>query len=383
MSGNETGLITTVAAPPAIRAGHPSIFLDMDRFAAAQRVGQLLASSTLVPDHFRNNLGNCVIALNLAERLMVDPFMMMQTMYVVHGRPGIEGKLVIALIEGTGRFGPLEYKLTGSGKTAKGIDRPDSCVAFATELKSGKVIEGPPVTWAMAEAEGWLKGKPLKSGQGEQPSKWHTMPGMMFRYRAATFFARVHCPGALLGLRTQEELEDIVDLQEAAPGRYEAPDNEEPPFTPEESRTNEELLAEFNKAVPEGSDPAILEEFINRTAEANKVSPETLKIEAAKTGKIPELLKVFAAYQKQVRARATRNAGGKKQAEAAQAEAKETPAAETKMEPAPEAPKAEATQAEEGTVYKCPFLHSDAPPTKDVCEKCVGREECPEWERFK
>jgi hypothetical protein len=146
-----------------------------------------------------------MIALNLADRMQVDPFMLMQNMYVVHGRPGIEGKLAIALVEGSGRFSPLKYSFDGEGKTDKGIDRPESCFAYATELKTGEVIEGPPVTWQMAVAEGWTKAR----GEKEMTPKWQTMPDLMFRYRAAMFFARVNCPGALLGLRSVEEIEDI------------------------------------------------------------------------------------------------------------------------------------------------------------------------------
>ena len=275
---------------PAI-AGTSSIFLNMQRFSDAQRVATMLSTSTLIPDHFRGNIGNCVIALNLAERLNVDPFMMMQTMYVVHGRPGIEGKLAIALIEGTGRFSPLKYRFAGKGKTGKGIDRADSCVAYATELKTGEVIEGPIVTWQMAEIEGWLKDK----GAGNT-SKWHTMPDLMFRYRAAMFFARVNCPGALLGLRTTDELEDIdaIEMTPAPNGTYQAPSN-----TIDEGPGPD--LTIFNKSIPEGTDPAILEDFLTRTAKANGASIDSVKAEALKD--LPAFWKVFGAYQKQVQAK--------------------------------------------------------------------------------
>ena len=52
----------------------------------------------------------------------------------------------------------------------------------------------------MAEAEGWTS----KKG-----SKWLTMGDQMLQYRAAAFFARVHCPHALMGLQTVEEVKDV------------------------------------------------------------------------------------------------------------------------------------------------------------------------------
>jgi hypothetical protein len=190
--------------PKALVNPSGSLFFDIDKFEHAQRVAKVLATSTLVPEHFRNNLGNCVIALNYADRIKADPFMVLQNMFVVHGKPGIEAKLVIALVNQSGRFEPLQFK-----------EEADSCIAYAKEIKSGKVLEGPIVTIAIVKAEGWLD----KPG-----SKWKTMPQIMFRYRAATFFARTYCPEVLLGMQTKEELEDvIVDLSKQENGSFAAP----------------------------------------------------------------------------------------------------------------------------------------------------------------
>lgn len=316
-------------------ATRPSIFLDMQRFADAQRVASMLANSSLVPEQFRGSVPNCVIALNLADRLQVDPFMMMQSMYVVHGRPGIEGKLAIALVDGTGRFSPLKFKFDGEGKTAKGVKRPNSCTAYATELRTGETIEGPPVSWEMAEAEGWLKGKPLKSGQGEQPSKWHTMPDLMFRYRAAMFFARVNCPGALLGLRTVEEIEDIDMVQEGNGSSFVMPKSKDTGDDP----------PSFDSTIPEGTDSAALDAFIARVAQANKKTHDEVKVSAAENP--AEFWKTFTAWQTQERKRAEREAAKKEDPE--------------QMAPAP-----------------CPN-HPENTYTKKYCDGCPERKGCPAW----
>ena len=60
---------------------------------------------------------------------------------------------------------------------------------------------------AMAKAEGWLAN-----------SKWRTMPEQMLAYRAAAFFARVHCPDLLMGVQVEGEPED------SRPRRREAED---------------------------------------------------------------------------------------------------------------------------------------------------------------
>ena len=243
-----------------------TIFFDVARFEAMWKIAGALSKSNMLPAQFQNNTANCIIALNLADRLRVDPFMMMQSMYVVHGRPGIEGKLAIPLIDGTGRFSPIKYKFSGEGKTEKGIGRPGSCIAYATELKTGEVIEGPPVTWEMAAAEGWTKNK------GTETSKWQTLPDLMFRYRAAMFFARVNCPGALLGLRSVDEIEDIEALRmvEGANGVY----NLEPGQQggTEASPPPEETKEAFEKTIPAGTDMMALSDYLLAVAKANKIT---------------------------------------------------------------------------------------------------------------
>jgi len=178
-----------------------SLLLDVERFEHAQRVSKLLASSTMVPDHFKNNLGNCVIALNYAHRAGIDPFMAMQKMYVIHGKPAVETQLQIALFNNGGRFTSLKYKLKGDGDKKQ-------CVAYAIEKATKETIEGPPVSIEMAKAEGWYS----KTG-----SKWKTLPELMLRYRAAAFFIRLYAPETTLGLHTPEELADMGDVIDVTP----------------------------------------------------------------------------------------------------------------------------------------------------------------------
>jgi len=59
----------------------------------------------------------------------------------------------------------------------------------------------------MVKAEGWLD----KSG-----SKWKTMPDVMFKYRAASFFAGTFCPEKLEGIPTVEEMQDVNGYEEAS-----------------------------------------------------------------------------------------------------------------------------------------------------------------------
>lgn len=176
--------------------------MDAGRFGHLQRVATLFASSQLVPSHFQNNAANCFIAMQMAMRMHVDPFMFMQNCYIVHGRPGLEAKLAIALVNSSGLFTDgLDYELRGGPDPMN----PDYAArAWTTRKGASKPTQGPWITWDLVKAEKWDQPK------GSAVSKWLTMPEIMFQYRAAMFFARLHCPERLMGMQTIDELDDIA-----------------------------------------------------------------------------------------------------------------------------------------------------------------------------
>ncbi|MDR1943436.1 MAG: hypothetical protein LBQ19_01300, partial [Synergistaceae bacterium] len=168
-------------------------YSSADSFALAQRMAMSLSKSTLVPPEFQGEAGvsNCLIAIEMAGRVGMSPFMCMQNLYVIHGRPSWSAKFLISMINTCGRFESLQYRMNPE-KTA--------CVAYAKDKRTGEVLEGPEVSIEMAKKEGWLS----KNG-----SKWVTMPEIMLSYRAASFFARIYCPELSLGINTVEEEHDI------------------------------------------------------------------------------------------------------------------------------------------------------------------------------
>jgi hypothetical protein len=172
-----------------------SVFSGIQAFEDAQRIAKALASSTLIPPQFQGQQGfaNCLVALEIANRMRMSPFQVMQNLHIIHGRPSWSSQFIIGLINGCGRFSPLRYDVTGQGDTL-------ACTCVATELASGSDLRGPTVTMAMAKKEGWA----TKSG-----SKWLTLPDLMIRYRAAAFWGRLYIPELLVGIQTQEEVVDI------------------------------------------------------------------------------------------------------------------------------------------------------------------------------
>lgn len=182
--------------------------MDTARFEHLQRVSKVFANSSLVPEHFRGKEADCFIAVEMAMRLGLHPFNLMQSLYVVHGKPGIEAKMAIALLNSRGPLeGPLQFTLTGEGMKRQ-------CTASGKLRGSGRVVDTT-VTMEMAKAEGWID----KAG-----SKWKTLPDLMLQYRSASFFARLYAPEVIFGMQTVEELHDATPAIEVnAPPERAAP----------------------------------------------------------------------------------------------------------------------------------------------------------------
>lgn len=189
--------LPAVQQPVQLIATGDSWWNDQAQFELIQRAAKMFASSPLVPQQFQgsNGLGSCVIALNMAQRMGADPLMVMQNLYVVHGRPSWSSQFLIACFNQTGRFTPLRYTWSGD----EGND-DWGCQAWSTDRESGERIDGPLITISMAKKEGWYS----KNG-----SKWQTIPRLMLMYRAAAWLVRTHAPEIAMGLQTAEETRDV------------------------------------------------------------------------------------------------------------------------------------------------------------------------------
>ena len=178
-----------VLSQPAQNEG--DIFTNESNFALAQRVATALSKSDLVPKDYKGNVPNTLIALDIAGRMNASPLMVMQNLYIIHGKPSWSSTFLIATINNCGRFSSLNFEMTG--------EKDDlGCIAWALD-KKGNRLDSPRVTIAMAKSEGWFQ----KTG-----SKWQTMPELMIRYRAASFFSRLYAPEITMGMQTVEEVYD-------------------------------------------------------------------------------------------------------------------------------------------------------------------------------
>lgn len=185
----------SVEIAPAQTEQYTSALTDTKTLNTLVKMSGMFARSQIVPEMYQKNPDNCFVACELANRMGVSPMIVMQNLYIVKGKPTWSGSACISLINGTKLFSPLDFVFVGE----KGTESY-GCYVKATRLSDNKVCTGTVVDLQMAKDEGWS----TKPG-----SKWKTMPEQMLQYRAATFFARVYCPHALMGLQTAEEVQDV------------------------------------------------------------------------------------------------------------------------------------------------------------------------------
>jgi hypothetical protein len=76
-----------------------SVFGGIQQFEDAQRICKALASSTLIPPQFQGQQGfaNCLVALEIANRMGMGIFQVMQNLNIIHGRPSWSSQFIIGL----------------------------------------------------------------------------------------------------------------------------------------------------------------------------------------------------------------------------------------------------------------------------------------------
>lgn len=357
---NTTSLAELKASTRSLPAETQIGFFTAGGLDLMQRAAHLLSNSTLVPKQYQslwvkrdkygnqegqptqnpNAISNCVLALNMSQRLGADPLMIMQNLYIVEGRPGWSSQFITAAINACGKFSPLRFEIEDLGEKnfewsekvweqnpqngrnfRKDVSknarlRNMKCVAWAIEKATGERISSPPVSIEMAVLEGWY---------GKDGSKWKTMPEVMLRYRAASFFGKLYAPELLMGIQTAEEIHDTIDLSEMSPGSF-GLDEEPKPMT------MDDIKATLPQAAPG-------EHIDMDTGEVTPKEPVPARAKAPTQAQPP--------VQKEERA-----------------------------EPAPQP---QQQNSQNPNAFPCPRTDGATMVTEADCEKCNQRTRCPEW----
>ena len=194
----------------------PIAVLDTGRFEQMQRIASIMARSSLTPEHLRTVaaqddegnpiyengkrvvehlpyeaiFANCFRIVNQAIRWGLDPFPVAECTSVVRGRLCYEGKLVAGVLDA--KLGiELSYEWNDAKGEAYGI------VVSGRTQKRGelKSIKGTVGEWQTRR-----KGSPWAHASN------HTR---MLAYRGAREWARIHKPALMLGVYTDDEMEEV------------------------------------------------------------------------------------------------------------------------------------------------------------------------------
>jgi hypothetical protein len=172
-----------------------NVWENKDAFNQMLRASQMLSQTSIIPQNYQGKPQDCFVAIEMANRMGISPMVVMQNMYVVKGKPSWAGQACTMLINSCGKFRDVKHIYTGE----KGTDKR-GCYVEATRIYDNEIIQGVEVTMDMAKSEGWTSNP-----------KWRNMPELMLAYRASAFFARVHCPEALMGVHTEDEIYDAYE----------------------------------------------------------------------------------------------------------------------------------------------------------------------------
>lgn len=172
--------------------GSQGLLMDFEKIRAMQSLAEIMATAKVtVPAHLAGKAGDCLAVIMQAAQWQMNPFAVAQKTHVVNGTLGYEAQLVNAVVQASGSInGRFHYEYHGEGANV-------SC-------RVGAVIRGEKeITWNdfLSAASVTTKNSPL----------WKTNPKQQLGYLQVKNWARTYCPGAILGVYSEDELEAMPE----------------------------------------------------------------------------------------------------------------------------------------------------------------------------
>lgn len=271
---NETQNSGELAVLDSSTIGSTAMMFGGGNLERAMQVAEAMASAKVsVPNHLRGSSGDCLAIVMQAAQWGMNPFAVAQKTHLVNGALGYEAQLVNAVIQASGAIvGRFHYEYSGEGDQV-------SC-------RVGAIIRGEnTITWGE-----WLLAKHVTT---KNSPLWKTNPKQQLGYLQVKNWARQYCPGAILGVYTDDELDSAprdmgtLDRQTGEvtqPGKPELPPCPESkldkwiqnvregkaqadellPFAQGKHTLNAAQIERINKFVAEIKNPPIDAEFVQQ-----------------------------------------------------------------------------------------------------------------------
>lgn len=245
--------------PPSrqfITVQDPIPMMDTAKFEHMMRIASAMAHASLMPDHLRNEnfdmaKANALLVVNQAVRWEQDPFALAQcTFRTPDGKIGFEGKAVHAAIEKK-----LGIRLRHDHFGEKDTDDRGIRIWFRfPDEDFDRDIDGTVKKWATNDKN------------GNRKKNWVEQPDDMLLYRGVRQWCRRHAPGIIMGVYTDDELDEMRESHRAASARD---------ITPAESDVNAiaNRLADANGS-QDAEPPKKLADTVSQEIEALKRAAE-------------------------------------------------------------------------------------------------------------
>lgn len=167
---------------------NPSMMAQFNALAEVMAAGRVT-----VPVHLQKSQGDCFAIVMQAAQWGMNPFSVAQKTHLVNGSLGYEAQLVNAVIQSSGAIsGRFHYEYSGEGNDLAcrvgAIFKGESEIVWGEWLKSSQVT---------------TKNSPL----------WKTNPKQQIGYLQVKNWARLYCPGAILGVYSDDELREIPEKE--------------------------------------------------------------------------------------------------------------------------------------------------------------------------
>jgi len=193
---------------PALPASSQSSALILDPMAMQNMVAfaDFMCKAVItVPKHLQGNSGDCLAVTMQAMQWGMNPFAVAQKTHLVSGNLGYEAQLVNAVIIARAPIiGRPNFEWYGDWSKVNGKE----CKAHDIGVRTWVTIKGesePRVLDVSFAQVGTVRNSPL----------WVNDPKQQIAYLATKKLARLHFPDVILGVYTDDELQDnqgIVDV---------------------------------------------------------------------------------------------------------------------------------------------------------------------------
>ena len=203
-------------------ADSSSLIIDPGAFAQLERFATVMATSkSMVPEHMRGNIGDCMAVAMQALQWGMNPFAVAQKTFNIKGVLGYEAQLINAVVTANAPItGRLQFEWFGDWDKILGqfVDKPSK---FAGKDGEKGTYKAP--NWKTADEIGlginvWatLKGEDaprvltilMTQALTRNSTLWTEDPKQQIAYLAIKRWARLYCPDVIMGVYSPDELRD-------------------------------------------------------------------------------------------------------------------------------------------------------------------------------